>query len=100
MLTCDIGHETSSVNEAHNHSTTHSSAINFRDYRQSKEDNPEKLATYRGTQDEKKNKKTNTYYYIFTSLNTIKIIIIICLNIPHFQLLLFCEVISFHDVQK
>ena len=56
MLTCDIGHETSSVNEAHNHSTTHSSAINFRDYRQSKEDNPEKLATY-GTQDEKKKKK-------------------------------------------
>ena len=60
MLTCDIGHETSSVNEAHNHSTTHSSAINFRDYRQSKEDNPEKLATYRGTQDEKKTKKKQT----------------------------------------
>ena len=56
MLTCDIGHETSSVNEAHNHSTTHSSAINFREYRQSKVDNPEKLATH-GTQDEK-NKQT------------------------------------------
>jgi hypothetical protein len=39
----------------------------------------------------------NTYSYIFTLSNTIKIIII-CFNIPHFQLLLFWVIISFHDI--
>ena len=72
MLTCDIGHETLSVNETHNHSKTHSSAINFREYRQSKEDNSEKLATH-GTQDEKTNKqknklKHNTIYVLDTTI--------------------------------
>lgn len=36
---------------------------------------------------------------VFTLFITIKIIII-CFNIPHFQLLFLCVVISFHEVRK
>ena len=41
--------------------------------------------------------KYNTHNYIL-QINTIEIII--CFNIPHFQLLLLHVVISFHDVRK